>query len=266
MWSYQVVLRNLTFGRNFDQSLDNVILPENLENLTFGEDFDQSLEHVTLPGNLQSLTFGQRFNQSLDGVTLPSSLVNLTFGYSFNRSLENVKLPEDLQRLTFGGHFNESLMNVALPRNLQCLTLSRDSIDCLDGVTLPRTLQNLRLGWRLISCAWFPLHDLFFCAGFVQKQPGQLCHGPKRDWRLAAAQRRLSKQSGARWMALWMFLTCFPYFDWSKGVMIHVFSWFFSHFQCTDVTSYPGLWAVDQLTLLICCSGRIPMHLNQWDR
>lgn len=98
----------------------------------------------------------------------------------------------------------------------------------------------------------------FFCAGFVQKQPGQLCHGPKRDWRLAAAQRRLSKQSGAKWMALWMFLTCFPYFDWSKWVMLHVFF----HFQCTDVTSYPGLWAVDQLTLLICCSGRIPMHLK----
>ena len=53
--------------------------------LTFGEKFDQSLEGVTLPVNLQTLTFGELFDQSLEGVTLPADLQTLTFGYNFNQ-------------------------------------------------------------------------------------------------------------------------------------------------------------------------------------
>ena len=43
--------------------------------LTFGTEFNQSLDGVTLPNSLQTLTFGDRFNQSLDGVTL--SLIHI---------------------------------------------------------------------------------------------------------------------------------------------------------------------------------------------
>jgi hypothetical protein len=42
--------------------------------LTFGFEFNQSLEKVTMPSSLQTLTFGFEFNQSLEGVSLPSSL------------------------------------------------------------------------------------------------------------------------------------------------------------------------------------------------
>jgi len=41
--------------------------------LGFGYSFNQSLDNVTLPNNLQSLAFGYSFNQSLDHVHLPSS-------------------------------------------------------------------------------------------------------------------------------------------------------------------------------------------------
>ena len=77
-------LQSLTFGDNFNQSLDGVTLPKGLQNLTFGRNFNQSLEGVTWPSSLQSLTFGVFFDQSLDGVTLPNSLQNLTFGFNFN--------------------------------------------------------------------------------------------------------------------------------------------------------------------------------------
>ena len=66
-------------------------LPKNLQILTFGHNFNQSLEGVNLPSNLQSLTFGTDFNQSLEGVNLPSNLQSLTFGTDFNQSLEGVE-------------------------------------------------------------------------------------------------------------------------------------------------------------------------------
>ena len=56
---------SLTLGGSFNQRLERVNLPSNLQSLTFGNVFDQSLEGVNLPSNLQSLTFGWHFNQSL---------------------------------------------------------------------------------------------------------------------------------------------------------------------------------------------------------
>ncbi|OLP74914.1 hypothetical protein AK812_SmicGene45402, partial [Symbiodinium microadriaticum] len=46
--------------------------------LTFGREFNQSLEGMQLPSSLQRLTFGREFNQSLEGM--------LTFGREFNRA------------------------------------------------------------------------------------------------------------------------------------------------------------------------------------
>ena len=130
-------LRSLTFGSNFNQSLDGVSwlaessclwdshawqpcsidlcmfqkhqvdLPK-LRSLTFGEHFNQSLQQVILPPFLEHLTFGYRFNEALQGVDLPKSLRSLTFGSLFNRSLEEVVLPMDMETLTFGFCFNHS--------------------------------------------------------------------------------------------------------------------------------------------------------------
>ena len=68
-------------------------LPCSLASLSFGADFNQSLERVTLPSSLQSLSFGDAFNQSLERVTLPWSLKSLSFDNAFNQSLERVTLP-----------------------------------------------------------------------------------------------------------------------------------------------------------------------------
>ncbi|CAK9043412.1 Probable serine/threonine-protein kinase fnkA (FNIP repeat-containing protein A) [Durusdinium trenchii] len=158
-------ISRLTFGREYNQSLEGVTLPSSLLTLTFGIDFNQSLEGVTLPSSLQTLTFGYAFNQSLEGVTLPSSLQTLTFGYAFNQSLEGVTLPSSLQTLTFGyafnqsvtltfgPKFNQSLEGVTLPSSLQTLTFGREFNQSLAGVTLPGSLQRLTLG-----CAFAPMY------------------------------------------------------------------------------------------------------------
>ena len=129
-------LRTLLFAHDFNQeihdvrlpALRDVTLPEGLQNLTFGDNFDQSLDNVRWPAGLQSLNFGQRFNQSLDYVTWPPGLQTLTFCDrsndcgEFNQSLDNVKWPESLQTLTFKTYFNQSLDNVTWPEHLQNLT------------------------------------------------------------------------------------------------------------------------------------------------
>ena len=48
----------------------NVNLPTGLQSLTFGKAFNQNIDNLTLPNGLQSLTFGEAFNQSMDNVTL----------------------------------------------------------------------------------------------------------------------------------------------------------------------------------------------------
>ena len=139
-------LQTLTFGSDFDQSLEHVTLPSSLQTLTFGSDFDRSLKHVTLPSSLQTLTFGSDFDQSLEHVTLPSSLQTLTFGHWFNQSLEGVTLPSNLQTLTFGESFNQSLEHVTLPSSLQTLTFGERFTQSLERVTLPSSLQTLTFG------------------------------------------------------------------------------------------------------------------------
>ena len=48
------------------ESLNCVVLACKLESLTFGDDFDQSLEAVTFPESLQNQKFGRDFNQGLE--------------------------------------------------------------------------------------------------------------------------------------------------------------------------------------------------------
>ena len=139
-------LQSLTFGTNFNQSLDNVTWPAGLQSLTFGICFTQSLDKVTWPAGLQSLTFGAYFNQSLDNVTWPAGLQSLVFGYHFDQSLDNVTWPAGLQSLTFEGDFNQRLDNVTWPAGLQSLTFGHRFNQSLDNVTWPAGLQSLTFG------------------------------------------------------------------------------------------------------------------------
>ena len=138
-------LEHLTFGSDFNESLEQVTLPRSLQSLAFGDAFNQSLERVTLPSSLESLTFGHRFNQSLERVNLPSSLESLTFGHRFNQSLERVTLPSSLQSLGFGDWFNQSLERVNLPSSLQSLVFGDGFNQSFERVTLPRSLHTLTL-------------------------------------------------------------------------------------------------------------------------
>eukprot|EP00435_Cladocopium_sp_Y103_P061201 s312_g22.t2 len=140
-------LQSLSFGRDFNQSVERVTLPSSLQSLSFGDKFNQSLELVTFRSSLQSLSFGRHFNQRLERVTLPSSLQSLSFGDMFRQSLERVTLPSSLQSLSFGDAFNQSLELVTLPSSLQSLSFGHDFNQRLERVTFPSSLQSLNFGY-----------------------------------------------------------------------------------------------------------------------
>jgi hypothetical protein len=151
---------DLTFGEQFNQSLNGVTFPANLKSLTFGSYFNQPINGVTFPANLKSLTFGKYFNNEgnpLNGYIFPSNLQSLTFGTDFNQSLNGDIFPTNLQSLTFGTEFNnggKSFNDIIFPPNLQSLTLGNSFFNSslfsddlpLNEVIFPHNLQSLTFG------------------------------------------------------------------------------------------------------------------------
>jgi len=50
-------------------------LPSSLQHLTFGHDFNQIVDHLVLPTSVQQLTFGHNFNQYLHKIEIECYLV-----------------------------------------------------------------------------------------------------------------------------------------------------------------------------------------------
>eukprot|EP00438_Fugacium_kawagutii_P005028 Skav210057 [mRNA] locus=scaffold1016:384371:394080:+ [translate_table: standard] len=166
-------LESMTFGDDFNQSLQGMFPKQGLKDLTFGVEFNQSLNGVDLPQTLRSLVFGDRFNQDLSAVDLPKSLEHLAFGYRFNHSLSSLQLPQKLRTLIFNHDFDQSLADVHLPESLQTLVFGAKFNQSLDDVKLPRSLQSLRFGDRFnrsMDAVKFPgnLHELIFGRYFNQ--------------------------------------------------------------------------------------------------
>ena len=86
---------HLTFGRPFNQQLDNIVLPPHLKNLVFGACFDQSLDAVDLSA---SLTFGHSFSHSLECIRMLPALTHLTLGRYNSTTLVVLPLSVTLQR------------------------------------------------------------------------------------------------------------------------------------------------------------------------
>eukprot|EP00903_Cladosiphon_okamuranus_P010478 g9914.t1 len=76
--------------------------PESLKELTFGRCFNQPVEDVRWPSSLPKLKFGGRFNQSVKGRAWPASLQEVAFSGRFGQPIAGIRWPPYLKRLTFG--------------------------------------------------------------------------------------------------------------------------------------------------------------------
>ena len=77
-------------------------LPQSLQSLTFGDEFNQSLDLVTLPSSLHSLTFGNIFNQNLERMTFPSSLEKPDLWHEFQQEFGPSDFAKRPAKLDFG--------------------------------------------------------------------------------------------------------------------------------------------------------------------
>lgn len=97
------------------------MLSTNLTNFVFGEDFNQPIEQGVLPKNLEKLIFGRYFNQPIKKGILPCSLIKLTLGCYFDQSMEEDVLPMSLTNLIFGYKTDSSGHFLPLKKNINQL-------------------------------------------------------------------------------------------------------------------------------------------------
>jgi hypothetical protein len=154
---YPSNLTHLTFGKKFNQSIDN--LPNSLTHLIFNSidgDFNQSMDN--LPESITHIILSKKYNKPLDN--LPLSLINLQTGYSYNYPLDN--LPNSLNKLTIGNNgkwggsvFNYQLDN--LPNSLEYLGFTNYSKFNKTFKNLPSSLKTIDLsGYYPISINELP--------------------------------------------------------------------------------------------------------------
>lgn len=122
----------IIFGTNFNQSLDNVNLPNELRHIIFGKKFAQSLSNVKFPNTLISIVFEQIFDKTVENVNFPNLLTHLYLKKISMSTFKNLKLPCSLlfimfdekfeQNISFGYDFNQSVANVIFPNTLEIIT------------------------------------------------------------------------------------------------------------------------------------------------
>lgn len=164
-------LQNLTFGGDFNQSMEGAIFPGSLQQLTFGFCFNQSIEGIRWPKGLRRLSFGYGFDQPIEAVMLPDSVTQLAFGYTFDQPIEAVRWPASLQHLTFGFAFDEPIASVVWPPSLQELAFGECFDEPIEGVLWPDSLQQLSFGRDFDQ----PMERVRWPASLQELSIGTLC-------------------------------------------------------------------------------------------
>jgi len=126
--------RNLHFGKNFNQNLDN--LSDFIESIRLWEClyFNQPLDN--LPVNLNKLVVGDSFKKPLD--FLPFGLKHLELPVGYNQPLDN--LPSGLEYLKIDWCYDKPLNN--LPEGLKILKIFT-GLYKYDLLNLPHSLEKL---------------------------------------------------------------------------------------------------------------------------
>ncbi|CAM9855603.1 unnamed protein product [Ascophyllum nodosum] len=139
-------LREMTFGNEFNATVDGVLWPDALKQLTFGRKFNQEIGSIGWPRRLVTLTFGSFFDQPIEGTELPDSLQYLSFGVSFNQAVEDVSWSASLRELSFGHRFNQPIERVLWPDSLRCLKFGWEFNTAISRVQWPPRLESIVFG------------------------------------------------------------------------------------------------------------------------
>lgn len=122
----------------------DIKIPKYIIHIDFGLFFNQSIDNIEFPPNLETLTLSAKFNQPLDNVKFPESLKKIEMGYYFNQSLQNVKLPPNLKEFVFESRNIELLYNLKFPQSLEILTLKNANKSINDLFFYNKSLSTLK--------------------------------------------------------------------------------------------------------------------------
>jgi len=171
-------LTHLTFGRQFEQPVDSLELPNTLLYLEFGHYFDQPVSKLKLPHSLTHLVFGRWFNKPVHELN-SKSLTHLVFGENFEHPIflekNNDKFPSltnltvqpcldhsvdnldlhfctSLKHLKFNGYiglwFYVIVDKIKLPDSLTHLEFGHWFNQPVDKLRLPNSLTHLTFGFK----------------------------------------------------------------------------------------------------------------------
>lgn len=141
-------LKKLRFGKNFNQSLENVELPDSLEILEFA-DYKNSLFSVKLPKNLKKIinksTIITRTLYSLP-FFLPKNVKKINLGSEYSYKNNAFVFPKTLKKLAISGNLNNKIIFTEMYDELKRLK----SLEILDKIEfainkLPDNIKKLKL-------------------------------------------------------------------------------------------------------------------------
>jgi hypothetical protein len=133
----------LTFDEEFNQSIDNIIFPDDIVSIIFNWKFNQPIDNVKFPDTVQIITFGGGFNQPIDRIKFPESLISIDFGYYFNQSLDKVKFPGSLKKIKFGTMYSQPIDKVIFPESLETIILGPSPFDSIKNANIIKFIKNI---------------------------------------------------------------------------------------------------------------------------
>jgi len=145
--------KELLVSNNFNESIENIKLPNSMESIFFGYKFNQPIENdrdklnlslsVKWPESLERIKFGINFNQPIEKVKWPDSLKTIQFGWYFTQPIEDVKWPNSLKIIGFSHYFNQPIENVKWPNSLETIKFGYKFNQPIENVKWPDLLETI---------------------------------------------------------------------------------------------------------------------------
>jgi hypothetical protein len=166
--AYKISKHVLTFSHYFNEEYPFQYISNNdmeqLIKIDFGNAFNQSIDKLKLPNNVQVIVFGDSFNQPINNVKWPNKLRKILFGYSFNQRTNTIpstvtiidrnnmiqQVPPNSLELIFENHFNMDPNNYLLPYinnpNVKIIKFPDTFNYPINRVSWPNSLEQLLFG------------------------------------------------------------------------------------------------------------------------
>ncbi|KAN0043493.1 hypothetical protein ACTA71_011152 [Dictyostelium dimigraforme] len=137
-------LKSLTFGKIFNQYIDNQTLPSTLSSLDLNE--SGNFINFSSLNQLVSLKFGLTNSNPKENKILPNSLREISFIYPEDSIIKKEDIPMGVLSLSFDRYFNQSIGKSILPDTITTISFNHRFDQIIGKDVLPNSLTSLTFG------------------------------------------------------------------------------------------------------------------------